>query len=112
MVVGEQHLVPVGRRTLIALGLGQSGILLAHLGALVAVIVLHVDKLHVDLRAHWTALGQVRQLVVLAQAEVVRPRQLRRRALVVQPSERELNLIRRQLAAVVEVVAGGQRYVI
>lgn len=47
VVISEQHMIPMRRRALIALGISESCVLLAHLRGLVTIIVGHVLELHV-----------------------------------------------------------------
>ena len=106
MIVCEQHLVAVGRRTLVAFGFHLSRVRLAHLGHLVAVIIMHVNQLNIqiDLRAHRTPLWKVSKLVVLSVSEMMRSRELRSWALWMKTGKRKLYLIWSHLAAIVYIV--------
>ena len=112
-VISEEHLILVRWRSLIALCLSKRSMLLAHLSTLVAIIVLHIDKLHVQihLRAHRTSPREICQLMVLAKAKLVGSRKLRCWTLIV-CSERVLNLIGCQLTEILQIVPRSQWYVI
>lgn len=101
----------MGRGALVAFGIGQTHILLTHLRTLVTVVIRHICKLHVGfyLWAHRTALRQVRQLVVLRHAHHrMLPRKVRGGTMIIEAGQRNLVLVRRQLAWIVKIVSGRQ----